>query len=112
MVYTLLNMLFVPEPYLDNEELHAQADGRFGLADCFQWLQVYCREFEYAVCIPRREHYPAPDLLAWAWYTPILEDFVTLPTAAFAVGKLLRLGTPNSVLTDLVIFLFFLILTN
>ena len=88
MVYTSPNMSFVPEPHLDDEELRARADGCFGLADCFQWPQVYCREFEYAICIPRREHHPAPDPLTWAWYTPTLEDFVALPTAAFAVGKL------------------------
>ena len=40
------------------------------------------------ICIPQREHHPAPDPLAWAWYTPTLEDFVALPTAAFAIGKL------------------------
>jgi len=88
MVYTSPNMSFIPEPHHNNEELRARADGRFGTADCFQWPQVYCKEYEYAVCIPRQEHHPHPDPLTWAWYTPSLEDFEVLQTAAFAVGKL------------------------
>ena len=81
-------MTFIPEPHDDKEELCARADGRFGTADCFQWPQLYCKQFEYGICIPQREHHPHPDLLTWAWYTPTLKDFVVLSTAAFAVGKL------------------------
>jgi len=87
MVYTSPNMLFVPKPHLDNEELHAQANGQFGTVDCFQWPQVYCKEHKYAVCIPWQEHYPHPDSLSWAWYTPSLKDFIILPIAAFAFGR-------------------------
>lgn len=69
------NMMFVPEPHLDGEELRIRADGRLGPADCFQWPQLYCKEYEYAVCIPRKEFHALPDPLGWAWYTPTLEDF-------------------------------------
>ena len=88
MVYTSPNMTFVPEPHNGEEELRARADGRFGAADCFQWPQLYCKEYEWAPCVPRRESHLHPDPLAWAWYTPTLEDFDVLPTAAFAVGRL------------------------
>ncbi|KAF8433959.1 hypothetical protein L210DRAFT_872483, partial [Boletus edulis BED1] len=52
VVYTSPNMSYVPEPHNEEEELHARADGRFGAVDCFQWPQLHCKEYEYAVCIP------------------------------------------------------------
>ena len=88
IVYMSPNMSFVPEPHLDEEELHAQGDGRFSPVDCFQWPQSYCKEFEYAVCIPRKESYPLPDDMSWAWYTPTAQDFVISEGSSFPVGKL------------------------
>ena len=81
-------MSFVPEPHNGDEELQARADGRFGPVDCFQWPQVYCKQYEFAVCIRRSECHPFPDPLSWAWYRPSLADFEPLPHAAFLVGKL------------------------
>ena len=74
-------MEFVPEPHVDTEELRARAGGRFGTADCFQWPQDYVKEYEYAVCIPRRESYKAPNHFCWAWYTPTFEDVDTVSAA-------------------------------
>lgn len=88
MVYISPNMLFVPEPHNGEEELHTWVDGQFGTTDCFQWPQIYCKEYEYTICIARRECHPHPDPLAWAWYMATPNDFEVLPTAAFAVGKL------------------------
>lgn len=80
-------MDWVPELHNDDsEELRARADGRFGLVDCFQWPQMYCKEFEYAVCIPRKETSSID--LQFAWYTPTTEDFVIQAGTAFAVGTL------------------------
>ena len=81
-------MSWVPEPHNSEEELRARADGRFSTADCFQWPQVYCDQYRYAVCTRRKEDYPSPDLLSWAWYRPTLEDFEPLTHTAFQVGKL------------------------
>jgi hypothetical protein len=75
------NMTFVPEPHLGVEELRIRADGRLGPADCFQWPQLYCKEYEYAVCIRRKEYHVLPDPLGWAWYTPSLADFEECSTA-------------------------------
>ena len=87
-VYTSPNATFIPEPHNSEEELHTRLDGRFGIADCFQWPQLYCDEYRYAICIRRKEHYPSSDPLSWAWYRPTIEDFVPLPNAAFQVGTL------------------------
>ncbi|KIK79701.1 hypothetical protein PAXRUDRAFT_160572, partial [Paxillus rubicundulus Ve08.2h10] len=55
IICTTPNMTFVPEPHLnDTEELRARADGRLGVVDCFQWPQLYCKEFEYTVCVPHK----------------------------------------------------------
>ncbi|KAF8555633.1 hypothetical protein OG21DRAFT_1483771 [Imleria badia] len=70
MVFTLPNMSFVPEPHNGDEEL------------------LYCKEFEYTVCIRQSDHHPSPDPLSWAWYRPSVDDFVPLPHAAFPVGQL------------------------
>jgi hypothetical protein len=88
MVYTSLNMSFVPEPHNSDEELQARADGHFGPVDCFQWPQVYCKEFEYTICIHRSKCHPSPDPLSWAWYHPSLDDFEPLPHTTFLVGQL------------------------
>ncbi|KAF8134830.1 hypothetical protein EV363DRAFT_1160266, partial [Boletus edulis] len=51
-----------------NEELHVWADGHFSLTDCFQWPQLYVREWEFSVCIPHRENHPFLEALSWVWY--------------------------------------------
>jgi hypothetical protein len=80
-------MDWVPELQNDDlDELKARADGRFGVVDCFQWPQMFCKEFEYAVCIPRKE--TSPISLQFAWYTPTTADFDIQPGTAFAVGTL------------------------
>jgi hypothetical protein len=80
-------MDWVPELHNnDSDELRARADGRFGVVDCFQWPQMYCKEFEYAVCVPRKETSSID--LQFAWYTPTPDDFVIQPGTAFAVGTL------------------------
>ncbi|KAG1747790.1 uncharacterized protein EDB91DRAFT_1048453, partial [Suillus paluster] len=87
LVITTPNMDWVPELQNDNlDELKARADGHFGVVDCFQWLQMFCKEFEYAVCIPRKD--TSPFSLQSAWYTPTTADFVIQPGTAFAVGTL------------------------
>ena len=79
--------MFIPEPHVEDKDLHSRADGRFGTADCFQWPQPYCKEYEYVVCIPHEEHHPHPDPIAWAWYMPQAGDIDLLPTSALAVGR-------------------------
>jgi len=87
VVITTPNMDWVPELHNDDsDELRARADGRFGVVDCFQWPQIYCKEFEYAVCIPRKETSSID--LQFAWYTPTMDDFVIQSGTAFAVGTL------------------------
>ena len=51
--------------------------------NCFQWPQVYCKEFEYAVCIHQSECHPSPDPLSWTSYCPSLNDFEPLSHTAF-----------------------------
>ena len=85
LIITTPNMDWVPELHNnDSDELRARADGHCGVVDCFQWPQMYCKEFEYAVCIPRKE----TSSIDWqfAWYTPTPDDFVIQPGTAFAVG--------------------------
>src|SRR5437588_4051242 len=86
LVITTPNMDWIPELHNDDSELRARADGRFGLEDCFQWPQKYCKQFEYAVCIPRKETSSID--LQFAWYTPTTNDFVTQAGTAFAIGTL------------------------
>ncbi|KAH0834252.1 hypothetical protein J3R83DRAFT_11592 [Lanmaoa asiatica] len=81
-------MSFIPEPHNEDEELYAQANGCFGPVDCFQWPQLFCKEYEYAICICRSDYHPSPDPLSWAWYCPSLEDFEPLPHATSLVGQL------------------------
>ena len=81
-------MSWVPKPHNGEEELHAQVDRCFSTMDCFQWPQVYCDQYQYAVCTCRKEDYLSPDLLSWAWYHPMLEDFEPLTHTAFQVSKL------------------------
>ncbi|KAI5989930.1 hypothetical protein EDD15DRAFT_2370228 [Pisolithus albus] len=89
MIITSPNMDFVPEPHIfEDEELRARADGRFGLVDCFQWPQSYNKEYDYAVCIPRKDRFPFPNPLHIAWYTPTSADFVIPAGSSFAVGQL------------------------
>jgi len=86
LVITTPNMDWIPELHNDDSELRARADGHFGLEDCFQWPQKYCKQFEYAVCIPRKETSSID--LQFAWYTPTTNDFVTQAGTAFAIGTL------------------------
>ncbi|KAH7917937.1 hypothetical protein BV22DRAFT_1134992 [Leucogyrophana mollusca] len=83
------NMDWVPEAHVSgNEELRACADGQFGDIDCFQWLQLHVLEFQYAICVTRKEAFPHPDEMLWAWWTPTMEDFVAQEGTAFAVVSL------------------------
>ncbi|KAG1776143.1 hypothetical protein EV702DRAFT_1046313 [Suillus placidus] len=87
LVITTPNMDWVLELYNDDsEELRTQADGRFGVVDCFQWPQMYCKEFKYAVCIPHKDTSSID--LQFTWYTPTAADFVIQPGTAFAVSTL------------------------
>lgn len=81
-------MSFIPEPYNGDEELRARVDGCFGPINCFQWPQLYCKEYEYAICIHQSDRHLSPDPLSWAWYRPSLEDFEPLSHAAFLVSHL------------------------
>ncbi|KAI6005552.1 hypothetical protein EDD15DRAFT_2358694 [Pisolithus albus] len=85
-VITSPNVDFVPEPHIfEEEDLQPRADSRFGLVDCFQWPQLHDKDFEYSVCIPRKDSLPSLDI---AWYMPTLEDFIIPTGAKFAVGTL------------------------
>ncbi|KIM52836.1 hypothetical protein SCLCIDRAFT_140238, partial [Scleroderma citrinum Foug A] len=85
-VITSPNVDFVPETHLfEEDELRPHADGRFGLVDCFQWLQNYKKEYEYSVCIPHKDSLPTH---AVAWYNPTHDDFIIPPGSKFAVGTL------------------------
>ncbi|KAG1723253.1 uncharacterized protein EDB91DRAFT_1087878 [Suillus paluster] len=87
LVITTPNMDWIPELQNDNlDELKARADGHFGVVDCFQWPQMFCKEFEYAVCIPCKDTLPFS--FQFVWYTPTTADFVIQPGTAFAVGTL------------------------
>ncbi|KAG1832372.1 hypothetical protein EV424DRAFT_1533542 [Suillus variegatus] len=87
LVITTPNMDWVPEfHHDDSDEVRVRADGGFGVVDCFQWPQIHCKEFEYAVCIPRKD--TASIDLQFAWYTPTSEDFVIQTRTVFAVGTL------------------------
>ncbi|KIK14006.1 hypothetical protein PISMIDRAFT_33958, partial [Pisolithus microcarpus 441] len=89
MIITLLNMDYIPEPHIfEDKELHAQADGHFGLVDCFQWPQSYNKEYNYAVCIPQKERFPFPNPLHIAWYTLTSANFVIPASSLFTVGQL------------------------
>ncbi|KIK80958.1 hypothetical protein PAXRUDRAFT_157245, partial [Paxillus rubicundulus Ve08.2h10] len=88
-VYTIPNMPWVPKPHIDDdEELQGRADGQFGAVGCFQWCQLYCKEFEYTVCVLHQDAHMFPDPLYWAWYMPTTVDFDILPNATFTVGKI------------------------
>ncbi|KAG1819998.1 hypothetical protein EV424DRAFT_1323178 [Suillus variegatus] len=89
LVITTPNMHFVPEfHHFDEEDLQARADGRFGVIDCFQWPQSYDDTFCHAVCIPRKEAFPFPHPLHWAWFTPSQDDLKSIPGNSFPVGTL------------------------
>ncbi|KIK97713.1 hypothetical protein PAXRUDRAFT_84205, partial [Paxillus rubicundulus Ve08.2h10] len=51
-VYTTPNIYYVPEPHINtDEEMQARSDGWFGAINCFQWPQLYSKDFEYAVYV-------------------------------------------------------------
>ncbi|KAG1833614.1 hypothetical protein DFJ58DRAFT_736052 [Suillus subalutaceus] len=82
-------MHFVPEfHHFDAEILQARADGRFGVIDCFQWPQAYDDTFCHAACILRKEAFPSPHPLHWAWFTPTQNDLKSIPGNLFPVGTL------------------------
>ena len=71
---TTPNVDFVPEPHIfEEEDICVRADGRFGLVDCFQWPQVYHKDYEYVLCIPRQDTVPT---LGIAWYNLTRDDFI------------------------------------
>jgi len=85
-VITSPNVDFVPEPHIfEDENLQPRADGRFGLVDCSQWPQLYDKEYQYSVCIPRKDSVPS---LAIAWYDLTRDDFVIPTGSKSAVGTL------------------------
>ncbi|KAG1719714.1 hypothetical protein EDB19DRAFT_1918597 [Suillus lakei] len=89
LVITMPNMDFVPQlHHFKEENVQARADGRFGVVDCFQWPQAYDNIFCNSVCIPRKELYPSPHPLHWAWFTPKQKDFKAIPGNSFPVGTL------------------------
>ncbi|KAG1795442.1 uncharacterized protein HD556DRAFT_1235591 [Suillus plorans] len=89
LVITMPNMDFVPQfHHFEEENVQARADGRFGVIDCFQWPQAYDNIFCNSVCIPRKELYPFPHTLHWAWFTPDQKDFKAIPGNSFPVGTL------------------------
>ncbi|KAG1894604.1 uncharacterized protein F5891DRAFT_961290 [Suillus fuscotomentosus] len=89
LVITTPNMPFVPKfHHFEEENVQARADGRFSVVDCFQWPQAYDNIFCNSVCILRKEAYPFPHPLHWAWYTPEQKDFKTIPGNSFPVGTL------------------------
>ncbi|KAG1900864.1 uncharacterized protein F5891DRAFT_1188361 [Suillus fuscotomentosus] len=89
LVITTPNMQFVPKfHHFEEENVQAHTDGRFSVVDCFQWPQAYDNIFCNSVCIPRKEAYPFPHPLHWAWYTPEQKDFKTIPGNLFPVGML------------------------
>ena len=80
------NIDFVPEPHIfGNEDLQPHADGHFGLVDCFQWPQLYNREYQYSVCIRRKDSILS---LAIAWHDVTRDDFVIPTGSTSAVGTL------------------------
>ncbi|KAG1855260.1 hypothetical protein F4604DRAFT_1685744 [Suillus subluteus] len=89
LVITTPNMHFVLEfHHFEAEGLQARADGRFGMIDCFQWPQAYDDTFCHASCIPRKEAFPSPRPLHWAWFTPTQDDLKPIPGNLFPVGTL------------------------
>ena len=83
---TTPNVDFVPEPHIfEEEDICARADGRFGLVDCFQWPQVYHKDYEFALCIPRQDTVPT---LGIVWYNLTRDDFIIPDGSQFVVGML------------------------
>ncbi|KAG1781439.1 hypothetical protein EV702DRAFT_1192928 [Suillus placidus] len=89
LVITMPNMDFIPAfHHFEEENIQARADGCFGAIDCFQWPQAYDHIFCNSTCIPRKEAFPSPHPLHWAWFTPTQEDFKPIPGNSFPVGTL------------------------
>ena len=85
-VITSPNVTFVPEPHIfEEEDILPRADGRFGLVDCFQWPQLYEKEYDHSVCVPRKGTLPTLDI---AWYNLTRDDFIIPAGSKFAVGTL------------------------
>ncbi|KAG2068986.1 hypothetical protein BDR04DRAFT_1157237 [Suillus decipiens] len=89
LIITMLNMDFIPVfHHFEEENVQARADGHFSPIDCFQWPQAYNHIFCNSTCIPRKEAFPSPHPLHWAWFTPTQEDFKPIPGNSFPVGTL------------------------
>ena len=85
-VITSPNVNYVPQAYIfEDEDLHVRADDHFGLVDCFQWPQLYARDYSHSVCILRKDSLTSH---AIAWYTPTPDDFVTPVGSSSTVGLL------------------------
>ena len=87
-VITSPNVKYVLQAHIfDDEDLHAQADGQFGLVDYFQWPQTYKEDCPYSVCVPCKNMVPS---LAIIWYTPTRNDFIVPAGSSSPVGMLLK----------------------
>ena len=85
---TSFNVDYVPQAYIfKDEDLHDQADGHFGLMDCFQWPQVYTRDYSHSVCIPWKDSLASHTI---AWYMPTPDDFITPVGSSSIMGLLLE----------------------
>ena len=83
------NMDFILEfHHFKDKDLQVRMDSHFGIINCFQWPQGYDQIFPYAACIPRKESFPFPHPLHWAWFTPNQDDFIPVPGNSFPVGTL------------------------
>jgi hypothetical protein len=104
LVITTPNMDWVPELHNDDSELRARADGHFGLEDCFQWPQKYCKEFEYAV---GNIYFPACNLIHFRLFTdsrlhivrhrsryPFVFNFPTFAGCRIAIAYVVRPDSP------------------
>ncbi|KAG6380177.1 hypothetical protein JVT61DRAFT_8266 [Boletus reticuloceps] len=87
-VITSPNAAWVPEPFLDMENLQMRADGRYGYIDPYQWPQLFSHQHSWSVAIPSQSSYPPPSAMSWAWYSPRYADFVLQKDSA--LGNLNR----------------------
>ena len=89
-IITLPNCDFIPEPFtFDDAPLKPLHDGRFGIIDCFQWLQLHAEQYIWSACIPRQAVYQDDSVWSLLWWnlSQSPSKFVLEWGSAFEVGR-------------------------
>ncbi|KIM53376.1 hypothetical protein SCLCIDRAFT_139130, partial [Scleroderma citrinum Foug A] len=89
-IITSPNCDFIPEPFIfDDAPLEPLRDRRFGIVDCFQWLQLHAEQYIWSACIPWQAVYRDDPVWSLLWWnlSQLPSKFVLERGSTFEVGR-------------------------